>query len=65
MVEYLRSKDPFFSISTDIIVWYSWETDEMFQDTVKAVRELEIDLFILLDILLEIEQLHQKFILMM
>lgn len=43
MVEYLRSKDPFFSISTDIIVWYSWETDEMFQDTVKAVRELEID----------------------
>lgn len=43
MVEYLRSKDPFFSISTDIIVWYSGETDEMFQDTVKAVRELEID----------------------
>lgn len=43
MVEYLRSKDPLFSISTDIIVWYSWETDEMFQDTVRAIEELEID----------------------
>lgn len=43
MVEYLRSKDPLFSISTDIIVWYSWETEEMFQDTINAIRELEID----------------------
>lgn len=43
MVEYLRSKDPTFSISTDIIVWYSGETDEMFADTVKAIKELEID----------------------
>ncbi len=43
MVEYLRTKDPLFSISTDIIVWYSWETEEMFQDTVNAIRELEID----------------------
>lgn len=43
MVEYLRSKDPFFSISTDIIVGYSWETDEMFQDTLNAIKELEID----------------------
>lgn len=43
MVEYLRSKDPLFSISTDIIVWFSWETDEMFQDTIKAVEELELD----------------------
>lgn len=43
MVEYLRSKDPLFSISTDIIVWYSWETDEMFQYTVRAIEELEID----------------------
>lgn len=43
MVQYLRSKDPFFSISTDIIVGYSWETEEMFQDTLKAVEELEID----------------------
>ncbi len=42
-VEYLRSKDPFFSISTDIIVWYSWETEEMFQDTIKAFRECEFD----------------------
>jgi len=43
MVKYLRSKDPFFSISTDIIVWYSWETEEMFLDTMKAIEELEID----------------------
>lgn len=43
MVEYLRSKDPLFSISTDIIVGYSGETDEMFQDTVNAIKELEID----------------------
>lgn len=43
MVEYLRRKDPLFSISTDIIVWYSGETDEMFQDTVRAIEELEID----------------------
>lgn len=43
MVEYLRSKDPYFTISTDIIVGYSGETDEMFQDTLNAVRELEID----------------------
>ncbi len=42
-VEYLRSKDPLFSISTDIIVWFSGETDEMFEDTIKAIRELEID----------------------
>lgn len=43
MVEYLRRKDALFSISTDIIVWYSGETDEMFQDTVRAIEELEID----------------------
>lgn len=43
MVLYLRNKDPYFSISTDIIVGYSGETDEMFQDTVNAIRELEID----------------------
>lgn len=43
MVEYLRSKDSYFSISTDIIVWFSGETDEMFQATVNAVSELELD----------------------
>lgn len=42
-VEYLRSKDPLFSISTDIIVWYSWETQEMFQATVQAFKECEFD----------------------
>lgn len=43
MVEYLRSRDPYFSISTDIIVGYSGETEEAFQDTLHAVRELELD----------------------
>ena len=43
MVQYLRSKDPLFSISTDIIVWYSWETEEMFQNTIKAFKECEFD----------------------
>jgi len=42
-VLYLRNIDPFFSISTDIIVWFSWETEEMFNDTVKAIKELELD----------------------
>jgi len=43
MVKYLRSKDSYFSVSTDIIVGFSGETDEMFEDTVKAIKELEID----------------------
>ena len=43
IVDYLRSRDPNFSISTDIIVWFSWETDEMFADTVKAFDECEFD----------------------
>ncbi len=42
-VEYLRWKDPYFSISTDIIVWFSWETEEMFQDTLKAFDSLAFD----------------------
>ena len=43
MVDYLRSKDPTFSVSTDIIVGYSWETEEMFRDTVKAFDECQFD----------------------
>ncbi len=43
IVDYLREKDPLFSISTDIIVWYSRETDEMFEDTKKAFRECMFD----------------------
>jgi len=43
MVDYLRNRDPNFSISTDIIVWYSWETEEMFNDTIKAYKECEFD----------------------
>ena len=43
MVNYLREKDPYFSISTDIICGFSWETDEMFEDTLRAFDELEFD----------------------
>ena len=42
-VEYLRSRDPFFSISTDIIVGFPGETEEEFQKTANAMRELEFD----------------------
>lgn len=43
MIKYLRWKDPLFSISTDIIVWFSGETEEMFQQTVRAFKECEFD----------------------
>ncbi|MBW7954251.1 MiaB/RimO family radical SAM methylthiotransferase [Candidatus Gracilibacteria bacterium] len=43
MVLYLREKDPFFTISTDIIVGYSSETESDFLDTINAIKELEID----------------------
>lgn len=43
MVKYLRKKDPLFSISTDIIVGFSWETDAMFEETIRAFHECEFD----------------------
>jgi len=43
MVDYLRFKDPLFAISTDIIVWFSWETEEKFHETIKAFNECEFD----------------------
>ncbi len=43
MVWYLRNRDPLFSISTDIIVWFSGETDEMFEETIKAFHECQFD----------------------
>ncbi|NVP18101.1 MiaB/RimO family radical SAM methylthiotransferase [Candidatus Gracilibacteria bacterium] len=42
-VDYLRSRDPFFSISTDIIVGFSGETEYMFDETIKAFKECEFD----------------------
>jgi tRNA-2-methylthio-N6-dimethylallyladenosine synthase len=42
-VEYLRSRDPLFSISTDIIVGFPGETEEQFQETVRAMEECEFD----------------------
>jgi tRNA-2-methylthio-N6-dimethylallyladenosine synthase len=42
-VDYLRSRDPLFGISTDIIVGFPGETDEQFENTMKAFRECEFD----------------------
>lgn len=42
-VEYLRNKDPLFSISTDIIVGFPWETEEQFLNTLKAFDEINFD----------------------
>lgn len=42
-VAYLRSIDPLFSISTDIIVGFPWETEEQFQNTIKSFEEIEFD----------------------
>lgn len=42
-LEYLRSHDPLFSISTDIIVGFPGETEEQFQETVRAFEICEFD----------------------
>lgn len=42
-VDYLRSRDPNFSISTDIIVWFSSETEDAFNDTMIAFDECKFD----------------------
>lgn len=43
MVRYLRSRDPLFAISTDIIVGFPGETEAEFQQTLHALRELDFD----------------------
>lgn len=42
-VDYLRDRDKLFSISTDIIVGFPWETEEEFQATATAMRECQFD----------------------
>lgn len=42
-VEYLRSRDPLFAISTDIIVGFPGETEEQFQETVQAFEICDFD----------------------
>ncbi|MDD2892144.1 MAG: MiaB/RimO family radical SAM methylthiotransferase [Candidatus Gracilibacteria bacterium] len=42
-VEYLRSRDPLFGISTDIIVGFPGETEEQFQETIRAFEICEFD----------------------
>ncbi len=42
-VRYLRSRDPLFSITTDIIVGFPGETEEEFLATVRAFEECEFD----------------------
>jgi len=43
IVNYLRSYDENFSITTDIIVGFPNETDEEFQDTLKLIKKVEYD----------------------
>jgi tRNA-2-methylthio-N6-dimethylallyladenosine synthase len=43
MVDYLRSRDPLFGISTDIIVGFPGETEVQFQKTVQAFHECQFD----------------------
>lgn len=42
-VDYLRSKDPSFSISTDVIVGFPGETEEEFEATLRAIEECAFD----------------------
>lgn len=42
-VDSLRSRDPLFAISTDIIVGFPGETEAQFQETVEAFRQCEFD----------------------
>ncbi|MDP2103363.1 MAG: MiaB/RimO family radical SAM methylthiotransferase [Candidatus Gracilibacteria bacterium] len=42
-VDYLRSRDPLFAISTDIIVGFPGETEAQFEETVEAFRQCEFD----------------------
>ena len=44
IVKKIRSKDTNFYISTDIIVWFPWETDKQFQDTLKAIKQIKFDM---------------------
>lgn len=43
MVQYLRSRDPLFGISTDVIVGFPGETQEQFEKTIQAFQECEFD----------------------
>lgn len=43
IVDYVRKKDPLFSISTDIIIGFSGETEEMFEETLRAFDECCFD----------------------
>jgi tRNA-2-methylthio-N6-dimethylallyladenosine synthase len=42
-VEYLRSKDPFFAVSTDLIVGFPGETEEDFQATLAVMEACQFD----------------------
>jgi threonylcarbamoyladenosine tRNA methylthiotransferase MtaB len=40
IIEVLRSEDPDFIITTDIIVGFPGETDEDFEETIKAAKRI-------------------------
>ena len=43
IVNYIRSKDPDFSLTTDIIVGFPDETDEEFRETIKILKSVTFD----------------------
>ena len=43
IVNYIRSKDPDFSLTTDIIVGFPNETDEEFRETIKILKSVTFD----------------------
>lgn len=43
IIEQLRSKDPFYGISTDVICGFVGETDQDFEDTMKAFEACQFD----------------------
>ena len=44
IVDKIRKEDPVFWITTDIIVWFPWETEEAFEDTLKIINEMKFDM---------------------
>lgn len=43
IVDYIRNRDPEFSITTDLIVGFPNETDEEFEDTLDIIRRVKYD----------------------
>lgn len=44
IVNKIRNNDPSFWITTDIIVWFPWETESQFEDTLKIIEDIKFDM---------------------